>query len=180
MKSTKTQGFTVIELLVSFTLTALVMTFLFEVVISLKNLYHKTEVQTELISKQSLISRLINEDFANKKISKIERCNGKSNCYNIYYYKDETMNVNNTETITLSIESSNVIRYGDNAYIKLDDNSRFGTISIVVNDIDNDNQKYGEAEFGSTDNIIMKVTIPITNTTLDKDFDVYAVYQNNI
>ena len=71
MKIIKTQGFTVIELLVSFTLTALVMTFLFEVVISLKNLYYKTEVQTELISKQSLISRLINEDFANKKIKRV-------------------------------------------------------------------------------------------------------------
>lgn len=175
MKSTKTQGFTVIELLVSFTLTALVMTFLFEVVISLKNLYHKTEVQTELISKQSLISRLINEDFANKKISKIERCNGKSNCYNIYYYKDETMNVNNTETITLSIESSNVIRYGDNAYIKLDDNSRFGTISFML-----DGEPYsGNISFTDAQSV-MSITIPITNTTLDKDFDVYAVYQNNI
>lgn len=175
MKSTKTQGFTVIELLVSFTLTALVMTFLFEVVISLKNLYHKTEVQTELISKQSLISRLINEDFANKKISKIERCNGKSNCYNIYYYKDETMNVNNTETITLSIESSNVIRYGDNAYIKLDDNSRFGNISFKLDGETNN----GNISFNDEQSV-MKVTIPITNTTLDKDFDVYAVYQNNI
>ena len=177
MKSKKTQGFTVIELLVSFTLTALVMTFLFEVVISLKNLYHKTEVQTELISKQSLISRLINEDFANKKISSIGPCSGKSNCYNIYYYKDETMNADNTENITISIESSNVIRYGDNAYIKLDDNSRFGNIGIAVNNVAQNTTTY---EFLANEQSVMKVIIPITNTTLDKDFDVYAVYQNNI
>ena len=173
MKNKKIQGFTVIELLVSFTLTALVMTFLFQVVISLKNLYHKTEVQTELISKQSLISRFINEDLANRKISKIEKCNGKDNCYNIYYYKDETMN--ETETKTLSIESSHVIRYGDNSYIKLDDNSNFGNISIKI-----DGDSKTNYTFTNNDQDVMSITIPINNTTLDRNFDVSAIYQNNI
>lgn len=160
------KGFTVVELLVSFALTMLVMGFLFEVVVSLKSLYNKTEIQTELLNKQGLISKILNEDFDNKTIDNFAPCDIQNNCYNITY-TDGTVK-------KISIENEYVVKYGDTA-IKLDDNNNFGNITFKV-----DGDSKSTYTFGVDEQAVMSLSIPIINTTLDKNFDVLAIYQNNI
>ena len=61
----KRNGFTVVELIVSFSLTLVIAVFLFQIIINLKNLYTNSVIKTELVNMQSLISREINSKFNN-------------------------------------------------------------------------------------------------------------------
>ena len=67
------KGFTVVELIVSFTLAMTISVFLFQIVINLKNLYTNSTIKTELINIQSLVSRQMNENFK-KGIISVDEC----------------------------------------------------------------------------------------------------------
>ena len=55
------QGFTVVELLASFTLMMVVTMFLFEVVMELKNIYVSSSLETSVKNENALIARAIND-----------------------------------------------------------------------------------------------------------------------
>ena len=57
LKKFTNNGFTVVELIVSFSLTLVITVFLFQIVINLKNLYTNSVIKTELVNIQSLVSR---------------------------------------------------------------------------------------------------------------------------
>ena len=64
MKNNK--GFSVLELVVSFSLTVAIVAILFELVIVMKNLYDKNNIKTQLISNQNLLTDLIYSDLNDK------------------------------------------------------------------------------------------------------------------
>ena len=68
------KGFTVVELIVSFSLVMVIVIFLFQIVISLKNLYTNSGVKTELLNKQSLISNEINKKLSSNEIISLTKC----------------------------------------------------------------------------------------------------------
>ena len=68
------KGFTVVELIVSFSLVMVIAIFLFQIVIGLKNLYTNSGLKTELLNKQSLISNEINKKLTTKGISTLSKC----------------------------------------------------------------------------------------------------------
>ena len=68
MKTNK--GFTTVELLVSFTLTAVIVFFLFEILFILKDLYVDTGIKTKLLTKQAVLTEKINDDVASKNLMK--------------------------------------------------------------------------------------------------------------
>ena len=59
------KGFTMIELLASFVLTMVIVVFLFEVVLSLKDVYVNQTTKTEIISKNAVIATSLNKSLSN-------------------------------------------------------------------------------------------------------------------
>ena len=55
------KGFTVVELLASFTLTMVITVFLFEIVMELKNVYTSSAIESEVKNTNALIARALNE-----------------------------------------------------------------------------------------------------------------------
>ena len=61
----KNSGFTIVEIIVAFALTMVVVLFLFQIVITLKDAYQNNFVVSNLVLKQDSISNMINNDLNN-------------------------------------------------------------------------------------------------------------------
>lgn len=68
------KGFTVVELLASFSLMMVVTIFLFEVVMELKNIYVSSSLETTVKNENALIARAINEQLADG--VQVKNCGG--------------------------------------------------------------------------------------------------------
>lgn len=79
------KGFTIIELLTAFTLSTIVMIFIFNVVFILKDLYVVNGAKSTLMVEQSLMSQEINKDFSNLNIDTIKSCTTGDLCLEIGY-----------------------------------------------------------------------------------------------
>ena len=100
-------GFTIIELITSFSLTMVVLIFLFNIVVILKETYVDNSVKSELIINQSLLSTALNEDLYNGATSfKKVNCGSEDICYNVEF--------SDSSTKRLSISTKNKkVKYGD-------------------------------------------------------------------
>lgn len=76
-------AFTVVELIVSFSLALVIAVFLFQIIINLKRLYDNSVLKTELVNIQSLVSREINNNLSEKKLYSIIKCGAY--CLNFIY-----------------------------------------------------------------------------------------------
>lgn len=75
MKNNK--GFTVVELLASFTLTMIIVVFLFEIVLELKNIYINESIKTESINKNAVVATAIHKLLDEPNFSNVS-CNGNT------------------------------------------------------------------------------------------------------
>lgn len=139
----KNKGFTLVELIVSFTLTMVIVFILFQLIITLKNIYTNNVVASDLVLKQSSISEMINKDLVSGDLGDIvEVIPTYSNikegaCYSLNF---ET----GTRELCISI-TNNTISYNDyefslvngstvgdyDVYIKTDE-SNIKTLYIMV------------------------------------------------
>lgn len=154
------KGFTVVELVTSFALAMVVFVFLFEIVVTLKDLYINSGYKTELLYKQAMISNKINTTLTQKKIKIAMTCG--DDC--LFFIFDD----NTTSKLQIDKEN-NIFTWGDYT-TKLVANSYFGDIninSITATNVGN----------GKNDSII-NIKIPIYSANItDKDFGVNIVYQ---
>ena len=153
------KGFTVVELIVSFTLAMVISVFLFQIVVSLKNLYTKSTIKTELINIQSLISRQMNENFK-KGIISVDECG--ENCVE-FVYKDDT-----SDKLIVSDDS---IEFGSYK-TKLPKNSyiRNETINLSSSSTLSD----------SFDDSLLIINVPIYNENFkDEVYNIKIVYPYN-
>ena len=88
------KAFTVVELLASFTLTMIIVVFLFEIVLELKDVYTSDALKTKVLSQNALIATTLNQklDDKSKPISTIS-CLNNSQCNVLYYdgFEEEIM-----------------------------------------------------------------------------------------
>lgn len=156
------KGFTLIEITVTFSLIAVVVVLLFEIIISLRELYIKGDFQTTLLSKQGIITRKINDDLQNLKLRSISSC-GKF-CITMHYQTGANYN------LSLDIEN-NSIQYHDYKW-ELANGSVIGQVETSV---------YENSLITATsmDNAILKIDIPITHKLLEKDYGIHIIYQYN-
>lgn len=111
MKKLDNRGFTIIELITSFSLTMVILVFLFNIVIILKENFVYNSLKSELIINQSLMSTALNEDLYNEAtgISSTSCSSGYDKCYNI--------ELNNGTTRKLSISMTrDKVQYGDSVF----------------------------------------------------------------
>lgn len=160
------KGFTIVELLTSFALAMVVMVFIFNIVLSLKNSYIFNATKSELVLNQSLLSTELNSDFEAGKILSFEPCGASTtNCYTI---KMLVIDEEKTKTLNIDVES-NKIKYGTYNYV-LDDSESIGAITICKN----------QTNASGRMNSYLIIEIPITSTIVTKgDFGVKVIYPYN-
>lgn len=153
------KGFTIVELIVSFSLAMIIVIFLLKIVINLKNLYTNSVLKTEIVNIQSIISNEINKSFE-KTIVDINNCG--EGCINFTYLDGSSDNlVVNTDTIEFGNYKTII---PDEYYIKNQ------SINISYSGVFD---KY-------KNNSILIISIPIYNQRVeDESYEIRVVYQFN-
>ena len=143
----KKNGFTTIELITTFGLVMTITLLLFELVVSLKQIYINVGMRNLLLNKQAIIEKNIYDDLNNKKIKVASRCG--TNCLTFVfddnsYFEDliiENITIPEVETgkndslLTIYIPISNSLLgsdYGVNIIYQYD--SRETSIGDVIYD----------------------------------------------
>lgn len=109
------KGFTLVELITTFSLTAVLLVLLLNVVLIIKDIYVKYEIKTEMLIKQGNLNTYVNDIIINGELSSYTR---NDNTF--------TFTMNNGETHTLSIENNKIIF--DNYTYKLNNDATIGDV----------------------------------------------------
>lgn len=160
----KTKGFTLVELITTFSLTAVIVVLLLNVIVVIKNIYSKYDIKTELIINQNDLSIALNSKFINNNLSSYNICDNSSDefCYE-FNFKDGTKSV-------LKVDDS-TIKFDNYVYKKLS-GSKIGQASITYETLFISEQ--------SENNSFLIISVPITNKLYDsQDFGVKIIYQYN-
>lgn len=158
------KGFTLVELITSFALASVIMIFIFNIVVILKQNYISKSVRTDLMIKQALLSQKINEDFTNNNIKEVATCDSVKKCYEI------TFSDNSKKKLTVSSDDK-TITYGDYSYALT--NSSYATkINVSV-------EKDNVTDITLNDSILI-IDVPIYNKKYaNVNFGVKVIYQFN-
>lgn len=164
----KNKGFTIIELAVSFCMVAAISITLFQLIISMKDLYLSGNVKTTLLNKQGILTKRIYDDMYNYTLKEINSCG--ISCLTFTYLNESTNESKNAE---LSLDPYNVSITYDSYTIKLDNGSYFGKIEIT------DTPSIYTTTSLDTKNSLMNIKIPIYNKLVNGDYGIDITYQYN-
>lgn len=163
----KKKGFTLVELIVSFTLVSTIVIILFQLIFAVKELYVSGDIKTMLLNKQGIMTRKIYEELSDKDLISINSCG--ISCLTFRYGDGSETN------LVLDI-AANTITFG-NYTMKLSDGSKIGNVEFDTGE--------KSTEVGSiitTSNRVFKIAIPITSSLIpDEDFGIYIIqnYKSN-
>ncbi len=153
----KKRGFTLIEIAVTFSLVSVIVILLFQIIISLREVYIKGDIQTTFLSKQGIITKKINDDLQNLNLTSITSCGAF--CITLEYENHEKYN--------LSIDVQNQqIQYHDYTW-KLPEGASIGTVETTI------------YENPADHNAILKIDIPVVHKLLENDYGLHFIYQYN-
>lgn len=183
MKNNK--GFSILELIVSFTLTMVIVVILFEIIVAMKDVYEKSVTKTELINKQNIFTDLIYNDINSYGLSALTACG--NNCIQFSYGNGTVKNlvwafdnVSTNQENTQYVSAFQTLQYGDYK-ADLIKNSSFDP-DLISND-SNNNQFQGlkicsDSNYSSTNvDSYVSISLPIYNTMFkDEDFGLNIIY----
>ncbi len=153
------KGFTIIELILSFSITVIVVVLLFQLLIFLRDIYNHNGYKTELFIKQALISKEINDDLENKTITEVASC-GK-------YCLTFTFGGGASKELSVD-QNSKILTYGD-FVTKLVFNSEIGDFVVVKEETTTPNSGY---------NSFVSIKIPLSYPLYEEeDFGIHLLYQ---
>lgn len=158
MKNNK--GFTVIELVVSFVLTSVIVLLLFQLVIVLKELYISAGIRSQLLTKQTIISQKINSELNDKEIIVASRCG--TTCIE-FIFDDDSISRFEID------RKNNTFSYGDYK-TSLVNGSQYGNIKVSTNT---------SLEVGAgKNNSIVRINVPIYHSLFEgDDYGINVIYQ---
>lgn len=127
------KGFTVVELLASFTLTMIIMIFLFEIVLQLKEIYINNALKTKIITQNAIIASTLNDKIENINILECEEISEEQTTCTITTNSGQTLYISiNNEVIKIDDKNINYpdstsidniaikkIERGNNAYFNI-------------------------------------------------------------
>lgn len=173
MKNNK--GFSVVELIVSFSLTMIIVVILFEIIIYIKELYEKSVTQTELINQQNIITDYIYTDLIEKKPSEIFVCG--DNCIGFTYLNGEVKQLKWDESL-------NIVAYGGYTMGLIKNtvfNSNFSLEDANGNELRGAKICYNNVNNISNSNAYVSIGIPLNNFLFEgKDFGVNLLYTYDV
>ena len=156
------KGFTVVELVLSFSVSTIVIVLLFQLLISLKDLYNSSGIKTELFLKQSTISEKINSEFESKTIISVTDCGVDCIVFNFMDGTNSELSINREHSL---------FNYGDYT-TKLVKDSYYANPEVeFYRNIENINN--------NIDSLIL-INIPIYYDSYEEEnFGINIVYQYN-
>lgn len=152
----KNEGFTLVEIIVAFALTMVIVLFLFQLIITIKKIYTNNFVASNLSLKQANISQMINNDLILSNLGNFTGYTTQNNCYNLMFQNSPY----NPRKLCVD-KSNNTITYNDYEF-ELVKGSKIGNVTI-------DKQLNN-----------LYINIPISYPDLDKDYGIKAVLLNNL
>ena len=156
------RGFTLIGLITTFALTAVIVVLLINVIVVIRGIYSKTDLKTELYINQSNLSNLLNAKINNDNLNSYEKCDDEEFCY-VFNFLDG-------DSIKLIVNES-LIKFGNYTY-KLDKNTKVINPSI-------NNEYVVETDINKNDSFLI-IKIPIKNDLYPNlDFGINLVYPYN-
>ena len=107
------KGVTIVELVVSISILTIIVLFLFQLILSLKEVYNSSGIKTEMLNKQAIINREINDDLYDKQLELARSCSTSPDIINCisFYFKDGTSK--RLEFIQKTDSSPAYLVYGD-------------------------------------------------------------------
>jgi hypothetical protein len=165
------KGFTLVEVIVTFCLVTTISFLLFQLVLSLKNIYTSSDYKTVLLISQGNMTRRMNDDLFDMIIEKIDQCTdaetttGSTMCIKFTLY-DSTLDQD--EIRKLEVFSDKIVY--DSYTMTMQKGSTIGTPSIAVSHFEDKSIKY---------NSILKMDIPVTNKLTEGDFGIHIIAQYN-
>lgn len=157
------QGFTVVELIVSFSISLVIVALLFQIVLDLKDLYVKDGVKTELLIKQSLMMKNTIDEINREDLVEISKCSQGVNCYTFTYLDGTTKD--------LTYDAIKKIYQFGSFKTNLVSGSKFGNLQVtkqVVSTVTNDKK-----------NSILTIQLPVTNPLVSGDYGIKIVHLYN-
>lgn len=151
------KGFTVVEMIVSFALTMVIVVFLLNIIILIKDAYISNGIKTVLMNQQAVITKQIYDDVGQKKVRIITSCG--TNCYDLYF-ADGT----NTE---MSLDPTNHLFTLGSYATNINDTATIGDLTINIESV---------ASSSGFDSIVT-FHFPITHKLVSGDFGVTLIYQ---
>ena len=148
----KNKGFTLVEIIVAFALTMIIVLFLFQLIITLKNIYTNNFVASNLSLKQSNISQMINNDLITSNLGNFTGYSTQNNCYILTFQ-------NSVRRLCID-KANNAIAYNDYEF-ELVNGSKIGDVKI-------------EQQANN-----LYINIPISYPDLDRDYGIKAVLINS-
>ncbi|MBQ9071555.1 MAG: prepilin-type N-terminal cleavage/methylation domain-containing protein [Bacilli bacterium] len=138
------RGFTLVELITTFALAAVILVILINVLVLIKEIYTKSDTKTQLLINQANLSNAINSKLNNENIESYSECSDSEFCYE-FVLSDET-------SIKLEVTATK-IKFGNYVY-KLIEGTEIST-PVVVDDtnflnikISIQNKLYENEDFG--------------------------------
>ncbi len=168
------KGITIVELVVSISILSIVVLFLFQLILSLKEVYTSSGVKTEMLNKQAIINREINEDLINKQLELARSCSSSADVINCisFYFKDGTSK--RLEFIKKTDNTPAYLIYGD-----------YKTELVSGSDYNFDTVNYNIKATTMTDvtdltnDSILSINVPIMHPDIKDDYGIHLVYQYN-
>ena len=156
------KGFTLVELITTFALSAVIVILLINIIITIKNIYSKTNIKTELYIKQSTLSNAMNKKINKDNLESYEVCEDSEFCY--------IFNLYDGESLKLTIDE-NSIKF-DSIVYKLDRKTSIVNPSV--------SEEYIAGQTADKNNSFLVISIPITNSLYPNiDFGINLVYPYN-
>ncbi len=160
------RGFTVVELIVSLSITLVIVYFLLNIVLDLKDIYVKDGIRTELYIKQGTMMKKTIDSFNDKNLVKISKLDG--NCLvKLEYYDSEN---EKSESKNICYDTS----VSPNKYSVGDYNTKLVNESYI--DKDEIEVSYDDA------NKVFHLYIPIKSDLVDGDYgiNIVHIYNNSV
>lgn len=151
----KNQGFTLIELAVTFCLVATISILLFQIIAGVKELYIQGDVKTTLLNRQAIMTRKIYDELSSNVVTKVTSCGDA--CLR-FTYDDGT-----SGDFMVDTQKQRITFHGYN--IDLGTGSKLGTYAV------------SNTVFGP--NGIIDFQIPITHKLTEGDYGIHIVYTYN-
>lgn len=151
----KKNGFTLIEMAVSFCLVAAVSILLFQIIANMKELYLSGDVKTTLLNRQAIMTKKIYDQLNEDSLTSVTNCG--SECYQFQF--------SSGESAKFQIDRERgTITYG-NYQITYGKGSSLGSLEVFQ-------QSYGG-------NSILNIVLPITNKLVQGDYGIQILVQYN-
>ena len=112
------KGFTLVELITTFAVASAVALVLFNVVLSIKDVYFTTNLDTNMLIDQANLNNQLYSKILGESITEIDFCDLSTNCYKIVYSNGEELNlVIKEKIITLG---NYTYKLSNGSYVDLD------------------------------------------------------------